>query len=272
MAQVIEGGDLTINEPLFLHEGEFLREADFRNYEKSQTSKQDYEYRFSNLNLGPNGILYTLGNNVRIHAQNFISMGGTIASFPEGQTSLTGDGRHGGHVVLWAQNGEGVLNLFIRGENGKMGDQGDPPSSDLKGNPGKNGEEVRFCVVSLKDLNGGVGDQGRPGNTGQNGHVGGDSGTAVVTVQSSLSFKVAIDISEGKGGQGGKGGLGGEGGDGGIGGASACSKTRAENGKPGPQGSQGNPGRPAANGSKQTVCLEINKLSQCDAKSFNYSR
>jgi hypothetical protein len=275
MVQTIQGGDLKIEEPLYLIEGEFLRESEIQNPEKSQSPSRDYEYNFSNLEIGPKGVLYTMGNKVRINAQNFKTWGGAIASFPEGQSSTSGNGRSGGYVVVWAQNGEGVLNIVLQGENGKNGEPGAVPSEELKGSRGNNGKDMNFCAPSAVGHKGWPGGRGLQGYKGQAGFLGGDSGAAVVTILSSVSFKLSVNIQEGKGGAGGPGGAGGEGGDPGLGGlVSACRRQpdRGETGDKGKTGPMGDSGAPGASGIKQTACLEINKLSQCEAKSFNYSR
>jgi hypothetical protein len=273
MVQTIQGGDLKIEEPLYLIEGEFLRESEIQNPEKSQSPSRDYEYNFSNLEIGPKGVLYTMGNKVRIHAQNFTSMGGTIASFPNGQTSESGVGRSGGHVDVWAQKGEGVLNIVLQGENGKIGDAGAAPTPEMKGHQGNNGEDQGGCSYWIGDK-GWPGGRGQQGNQGQAGSAGGDSGTAVVTILSSVSFKLSVNIQEGQGGAGGPGGAGGEGGEPGLGGLKSECKPgqRGKTGDKGSQGLNGFLGAQGASGVKQTACLEINKLSQCEAKSFNYSR
>ena len=272
MAQVIQGGDLKIEEPLYLIEGEFLRESELPNPEKSQSPGRDYEYRFSNLQIGPQGVLYTMGNKVRIHAQNFTTWGGTISSFPEGQQSLYGVGRSGGHLMIWAQKAEGNLKVIMRGEKGKQGDPGDAPNEKLKGLPGKNGVDGRNNGPNEAGWSfdpptpGFQGQVGKKGFPGKQGYAGGNSGTFEFTAIQDQKLYLSFEVYAGVGGLGGRGGDGGAGGDGGRGGAGAKS------GAQGPQGPNGDMGVSGISGLVETACVTIAGRMECKSESFNYSK
>lgn len=279
VAQVIEGGDLKIEEPLYLIEGEFLRESEIPNYEKSQTPPRDYEYRFSNLQIGPKGVLYTLGNNVRIHVENFTAFGGIIATFPEKQQSIHGDGRSGGHLMLWAKNAEGNLKISMRGEQGKQGDPGNPPDESLKGFPGAPGKprEVLGFSEGGTELSlpgpGGQGSIGRKGFTGNQGKKGGSSGTLEFTAIQDKKLYLAVELFAGSGGPGGIGGAGGAGGDGGLGGLfETLYNKRAASGPQGPQGPNGDFGAVGISGLVETACVTVAGKMECKSESFSYSK
>jgi hypothetical protein len=279
VAQVIEGGDLKIEEPLYLIEGEFLRESETPNTEKSQSPPRDYEYRFSNLEIGPKGVLYTLGNNVRIHVENFTVFGGVIASFPENQKSIHGDGRSGGHLMLWAQNAEGNLKVIMRGEQGKQGDPGNPPDESLKGFPGPAGKSREVVgqdeggtVLTLPEP-GEQGYAGKKGFTGKQGKSGGNSGTLEFTAIQNKKLYLAVELLAGLSGMGGIGGAGGAGGDGGLGGEYRTrDHKRAPSGPPGPPGPNGDPGIAGISGLVETACVTVAGVMECKSENFNYSK
>jgi hypothetical protein len=284
MVQVIEGGDLKIEEPLYLIEGEFLRESEMQNPEKSQIPSRDYEYRFSSLEIGPKGVLYTMGNKVRIHAQTFRTWGGMIASFPEGQQSSVGEGRSGGNLMLWAQKTEGNLKVIMRGEQGKQGEPGDEPNESLKGFPGQRGTPIEHMgfdeggsTYSLPGK-GGPGNAGKKGFPGKQGYKGGNSGTFEFTSIQDLKFYLTLEVIPGEGGPGGIGGTGGEGGDGGPGANSASYNgkgkdfEKAKDGPPGDRGPQGHPGLAGTSGILETACVTVAGTMECKSESFNYSK
>lgn len=273
MVQVIEGGDLKIEEPLYLIEGEFLRESELQNPEKSQSPSRDYEYRFSNLELGPKGVLYTMGNKVRIHAQNFSTWGGVIASFPEHQQSTVGEGRSGGHLMLWTQKAEGNLKVIMRGEQGKQGEPGDAPNESLKGYPGKEGaEKLNAGGDEWNDPRvGGKGYPGKKGFPGKQGYKGGNSGTFEFTAIQGQKIYLEFEVAVGVGGPGGVGGMGGPGGDGGLGGFRGGFK-RAKSGQIGDVGPQGDVGVQGPSGLAETACVTVAGIMECKSENFNYSR
>lgn len=278
MVQVIQGGDLKIEEPMYLIEGEFLTESEMQNPEKSQSPSRDYEYRFSSLELGPKGVLYTMGNKVRIHAQNFTTWGGVIASFPEGQQSTIGDGRSGGHLMLWAQKAEGNLKVIMRGEKGKQGETGDAPNESLKGYPGEPGAPGAHIGASesgpeySKPGRGSKGYAGKKGFPGKQGYPGGNSGTFEFTAIQDLKLYLAVEIIAGPGGPGGRGGLGGAGGDGGVGGIRRGRDKDGPNGPPGDPGPQGESGAIGSGGQLETACVTVAGVMECKSENFNYSR
>lgn len=284
MVQVIEGGELTINEPMYLIEGKFLRESELQNTEKSQTPPKEYAYSFSKLEIGPHGKLYTMGNVLRIHAQNFSAWGGMIASFPEGHVSTTGDGRSGGHLMLWANQVEGSLKVVMRGETGKQGETGNAPDESLKGFPGAPGQSAQYTgsdeggPTYSNPEPGGTGHQGKKGFTGKQGYKGGNSGTFEFTSVQDSKIYLLVEMFAGAGGIGGFGGQGGAGGDGGLGGKSMSLKPRSKeyarvkSGDVGPQGPTGDPGEKGTSGLIETACVTIAGIMECKSESFDYSR
>lgn len=275
--QTIQGGDLVIEEPLYLIGGEFLRESEMRNYENSQNPASvtsTYEYSFASLTLGPNGVLYTMGNKVSIRVQDLISRGGMIVSFPEGHRSSHGDGLSGGSLKVWAHSAEGNLKITMRGENGRQGLPGDPPLESMKGPVGREGAptagggSMLGIVVGQPGFPGGKGQKGFPGKAG---FAGGNSGTFELTVLEDHPIYLSVEIFAGKGGPGGFGGTGGAGGDGGLGGKIGGNK-RLATGPQGLIGDQGDNGSSGTSGLIETACVSMAGVMKCAKENFNYSR
>ena len=131
-----------------------------------------------NLELMPDSVIITEGQDLIIKASSIKSHGGVIKSFRENQTAIEGTkGRSGGRIDIESQAGEGLLIFHLRGENGGKG---------LKGSAGANFQA------------------GGPGEAGQDG---GDSGEVHLSLPPSL--KVEVHHWSGAGGPGGEGGSGG---------------------------------------------------------------
>lgn len=274
--QTFQGGDLIVEEPLYLIGGEFLRESEMLNYENSQSPTnevQAFDYSFSSIDIGPKGILYTMGNNVRIRVQNFKSRAGMIATFPDGQRSSQGDGRSGGAVNLWAQSAEGNLKVLMRGEDGRQGLPGNPPNETMKGRTGDKGLEGAMIGTRTVRVasSGGRGGQGKKGFRGKVGFNGGNSGTFEFTVAQDNPLYLSLEMFAGNGGPGGVGGAGGAGGDGGLGGVIGGGARKAS-GPAGPVGDQGDVGPSGNSGLLETACVSIAGIMECKKESFSYSK
>lgn len=274
--QTIEGGDLIVDEPLFLHEGQFLSQDAFQQIRAYAKPPQEYKIKLASLKMGPKGILYTMGNIVRLDIHYLDSMAGTIATFPEQAQAETGDGRSGGSLIIEATNAQGVLSIKLVGEAGAQGVHGPPPNFSLKGATGAKGKDGGNACLSGNNMhgtNGGDGGKGKQGFFGGKGFAGGSSGTLSLTVKNSVNFKPEVDIRPGKGGAGGFGGAGGEGGDPGPGGKKPCVKDKYwPSGAKGPQGDRGPTGPSGSDGISETACFYIQQNPMCDKKSFAYSK
>ncbi len=142
------------------------------------------------------GVLYTLGNNVRLHIKNLVSKKGKITTFPKNAIAAFGhDGRSGGNIFVTIDNAEGHLSFELRGENGGEGLKGPTPDESLKGPTGafrSLGKNPFICL----GLPGESGGQGRKGFTGMQGQRGGDSGTLELIVKAGEKFTSPVDIQK----------------------------------------------------------------------------
>ncbi|MFS4458422.1 hypothetical protein [Bdellovibrio sp. HCB2-146] len=283
--QTIEGDDLVVDEPLFLHEGQFLRQDAFQQIRTRSTSPQEYKIKLASLKMGPNGVIYTMGNTVRFDIHSLESMAGVIATFPEGSKAESGKGRSGGAIIIQTANAQGILRIKLIGETGGQGDPGQSPTAAMKGATGATGKNGgNACGVggiggsvggnfNVSGTVGGNGGKGQQGFVGGKGYAGGSSGTLSLTVTNSVNFKPEVEIKPGKGGAGGLGGEGGEGGDGGPGGKKPCAKDKYwPSGAKGPQGDRGPTGPSGSDGVSETACFYVLQNPMCDTKSFSYSK
>ncbi len=130
-----------------------------------------------NLVFLPGSTLITNGLDILVHAEHLSSQDGSIQTFAENTTAGMGDtGRGGGDLRIEITDADGLLKIFMRGENGG------------KGLPGVNGAD---------DHPGGIGHPGFPA---------GDTGT--VHLQIPPMVKVQVFHLVGHGGIGGDGGSG----------------------------------------------------------------
>lgn len=268
--------DLVVDEPMYIYDGQILNEKDLVQAQKDQAEKKeapqkhDFEFQFEQLTITERGILYTLGNNVRLHAED-LKITGLIATYPENQTAPQNqDGRSGGHLFVDAGMGEGILNIIMRGEKGGKGLEGEKPDSSMKGSPGQTGKDGDYFgtngICSSRATGGGIGGKGIKGHLGKNGKSGGDSGTLEVKIKNDVGITYSIQRKPGLSGEGGDGGAGGEGGDNGAPGRASfdCGGWRlAPDSNQGPGGDVGDKGQPGAAGVLQTVCINRNGTMNC---------
>lgn len=208
-------GNIIVDTEIYIFNGEILnKEA----YEKLQSlprpltpdneDKETVEIAFQSLTLKKGGVIYTMGERVRLKVHHLISEGGSIATFPKDQTAAPQEnGRSGGFVYLHLDKAEGELFISLRGENGGIGKPGAEPDQSLRGKDGiavfgRCGEDA-YVTEGKKGL------QGYPGGQGMNG---GDSGNFELQISDQNKFKYRLEKVPGQGGIGGEGGRGGEGG------------------------------------------------------------
>jgi|GEM_PF-2247291 len=263
MVEVQSEGRRVIDEPMYLYEGRFLTKTEldyelYKNPAGKKNATRDYEFSFTDLEITENGVLYTLGNNVRLHVQNLKTNNGTIVTFPEGATAVQGqNGRHGGHIFLHAQTAQGNLKVQLRGENGGRGVNGKAPDASLKGVNGAPGicTMMNSVLVPVPGKPGGKGLKGYPGGSGGRG---GDSGSLEIMITNGEGFSHQVEKIPGLGGKGGSGGAGGEGGDNGE---PQCLKGLPK--QRGPQGDSGDNGADGKDGEKLNVCLHRGASVSC---------
>jgi hypothetical protein len=230
--------------------------------------------------------IVTNGKDIEISVDQIISDGGTLETFPEGQTAAQNTpGRSGGQVKLRAKSGTGVLTVIARGETGgastTVGPQGAPGPNGIPGlnaNCGyKDNDQVCgiepseyqqivdkckqggifndiWCKVlqnfycKMQPGNGGQGVVGFPGGQGGPGFNGGDSGNILVEIADPTNIQINPVSVAGEGGLGGPGGPGGAGGQGGSPGQSDRLHICTGVALPGPQGPLGPTGLPGITG------------------------
>ncbi|MGZ3775695.1 MAG: collagen-like triple helix repeat-containing protein [Pseudobdellovibrionaceae bacterium] len=205
------------------------------------------------------------------------------------------NGRSGGNLSITAKKIFGRLKVFMRGEVGGRGPQGDPilNAQSGEGFPAGNGsvlcDEIDDCAIHpqrclpsqprvwsfrsnecyCKNYGppGGIGVKGNKGNKGKPGMTGGDTGNIRVSVEEyvpvdGIDSNPAVDndepiLVEQFPGDGGEGGPGGEGQKGSPGGKGRDSKQKDDcRGAPGPQGAQGDNGEAGVLGKKGNTGLK----------------
>ncbi|WP_415062238.1 hypothetical protein [Bdellovibrio sp.] len=245
--------NLVVDRPLFIYKGRILDAEEFAE-EKTKPGFSEVatesEFHFESIDMMPEGALYTMGGNVRIHVQKLTSEKSLISTFPQGsQAQPQEDGRDGGHLFLNVNQAEGSLQIEMRGEAGGVGKEGKAPDLSLKGPRGKVLMGAQYCdnpaIVKGEEVKGQRGLKGYPGGAGSSG---GNSGTLEVRFQNSENLSIQVHRYPGQGGAGGKGGRGGKGGDPGR---YPCQMGRLPQG---PEGEPGDPGADGKNGVAQTVC------------------
>lgn len=249
--------DLQINEVVYAHQGRLYNQTDlnYELYKNPQFLKKpsDFLLKYDRLVLGPEAVIYTMGNTVRLQAAELITENSMIATFPQGTKAPDYvDGRHGGHISLIFDKAVGSLNIIMRGENGGAGEVGRPPDDSLTGADGVKTVEAQCTLPDAANK----GKQGGKGFPGSNGRPGGNSGTLELTVHHGPSFHRHIKKEPGAGGPGGLGGLGG------IGGRNIDDHRcflQPRLPPRGPTGFRGDSGKPGAIGVEQIVCLNQGK-------------
>lgn len=227
--------NLTVDQPLYLVNGQFLRKEEVasteeQNSQKSLGDRVEYELHFEHLYFKEGGVLYTMGQVVRLYVDDLDSRGGKIISLPEGIVApLMAEGQSGGSVTLKIQRARGDLLLLM------TGGQGGPGISGAQGVDGNDSDEIRTIYNRLGGFL--MCHVGGRGGSGSQGAQGGSSGIAEIELSDDSNFNLKIIR------QAGIGGVGGEGGDGGISrGGYACdysSFRKGERGSRGPQGVDG---------------------------------
>jgi hypothetical protein len=114
--------------------------------------------RLRNLIFFPDSVLITSGRDLVIKADKIQSQQGTIETFAAGSTAAVAtSGRSGGNLVIQSNQAEGLISIFMRGENGGQGAQGTPigpgrpaGSGGVGGNGGDSGELHLATAVTLK--------------------------------------------------------------------------------------------------------------------------
>lgn len=237
--------------------------------------------------IGKDKTLLILDHKVEITANELISDGGAIATYPEGQKAKNDQtGKSGGELSLKVRVATGDLKIIMRGEDGGDGSKGpawanraqDGRSAGsgslecycLDGCPPPKLKTPLFhgqgpiqplsncsCVGDMSD--GGPGQNGAKGNRGQPASPGGDSGNLKVAVQDGSQFNLQTIIVPGKQGLAGPGGDGQPAGLGGDGytdpkSDADCRGKRGTDGHPGPPGDIG---AVSHDGQKGLSCIYI---------------
>lgn len=238
--------------------------------------KEDSKMEIQRLFLNDTPLI-TNGFNIEIKTESLISEKGIIETFSEGaKAGASTDGRSGGNLFIKAQTAAGQLKVFMRGESGGDGlngqpyggraSDGSPPgqgSIECSGRgmpyniPQKNSEstnytpQVCFCMENGSD--GGDALNGEKGRTGGRAGHGGDAGTFKIDVVDGSAFLIQTDFKIGLAGIPGEGGDGQPGGVA-LGKASKCSGKVGRNGSPGPKGDSGESAR---DGKPASICIYI---------------
>lgn len=238
--------------------------------------------RIRTLTFEKDAILFTIGENVKLEADEIVSEDGQIVSFPADHFPNRGvNGRSGGEITVRAKKATGVLTVQGLGQNGGQGADGvDGVNGEpgVAGNPGKSHpknpqdqlnlkalreqcrkfiEQNNFRQVQrrvkcdVKPTNGTDGGSGSNGTPGGVGGAGGDSATVRVEIDQmdTLNLKLIVEPGlPGKGGVGGRAGLGAAGGAAGeidflLGCPAAVPGQDGVNGKAGPDGAFGPKGK-----------------------------
>lgn len=216
--------------------------------------------RMDTLTLDNGARIVTNGNRLRIVARQIVVSSGQISSFDGSARVAQGgsvgsagaDGLNGGEVVIEGASAiDGLLPVYLPGQNGGSGGPGEP------GRTGAQGQRGDDAVPGLFDCRRGGGDGGaggaggKGGNGGAGGNGGSGGGLRLVGLDPSIQSLVRFEAPGGAPGPGGEGGVGGRGGPGGPGGGGAglCSGGHAgPSGPDGPRGDQGQTGQQGAPG------------------------
>jgi hypothetical protein len=139
------------------------------------------------LNFKEGGVLYTMGQVVRIYVNDLDSRGGKIISVPDYVVApLMAEGVSGGSIHLQALHARGVFSLLMVGGQGGQGIKG---AMGLVG-VGSNGVELRFS----REKGGKVYcSRGGRGGVGSPGARGGSSGTAEVILIDDNNFELNLN-------------------------------------------------------------------------------
>jgi hypothetical protein len=215
-------------------------------------------------------VLVTKDQDVSLNMVDLISLGGTIATFPERFSDTTQpdyDGLSGGKIVLVTKKAMGELAVELRGLNGGKRTIVPAPNLLVPPQPAKRSCGV-YAPRNVSLCHGLPGVKGFPGEPGLRGLNGGATGSLLLHAESAEQFQLMVNHFPGQGTAGGQGGAGGKGGQGGqgattkvpdygypYGGAGRMSVLvdissviNHPNGAPGPEGDRGQPGIPGVAG------------------------
>jgi hypothetical protein len=220
---------------------------------------------------------------LRIEVNEIRSESATITNFTDDLPGATGQGKHGGLILIKAHTGYGTLFVKPSGETGAAGIKGSDGNPGVHGERGLEGKcqrsplhtigpirvmEVEHC--SQAPTNGGNGGSGAPGGIGRTGGRGGNAGKVLVQISDSSNIKVVPLPSPGRGGLGGPGGAGGARGIRGTAGLpDPCGRCRkAVNGEDGAEGITGPAGVAGESGFVLPVCLKLGNATFGECETF----
>lgn len=235
--------------------------------------KEDTHLNVNRIFILENKPLQTNGFKVELVANELRSEKGIIQTFPENSKALpNSDGRSGGSLTIKVQSATGDLKIYMRGQNGGDGVNGQAYSSRAAdGAPAGSGNrvcecigkncfilELTHCSCESKGENGGAGANGAKGRKGHRAGNGASAGQLNISVQDGREFDLQTYAFKGVAGISGEGG---EGQDGGIGGqkpknihADSCGGNPGGNGSKGAKGDRGDLG---IDGDLGLMCIYI---------------
>lgn len=242
---------------------------DFVVREGQSNFNEDTRLTVNRIFLTNDTVLSTNGFNIELVANELHSKDGVIETFAENtKAPINNDGKSGGSLKISAQMATGDLKIYMRGQHGGDGANGESYSNRASdGSPA--GEGARFCdcvgknclltaktnfelfpdikptgTICTCESTGGDGGRGADGANGRDGHNAGNGGSAgqlKISIQDGREFDLQTYAFKGIAGTPGNGG---DGQDGGIGGPTPDTLSgRKCGGKPGGNGSKGKPGR-----------------------------
>jgi hypothetical protein len=186
-------------------------ETDFQTTGLANAEKSGQINKVHTLLIERNGNLIFRDKNYVLKAEELISLGGGIASFPQGEAVFNNThGLSGGRLELRVQKAFGDLSIWLRETNGGPQTFVPAPKANAPADSALNGHCSNWRQEST--CPGKKGHRGEDGTPGKRGYNGGDSGTINLTVIEPTEIKISINYSAGLGSAGGKGGRAGEGG------------------------------------------------------------
>lgn len=248
---------------------------DFVVREGQSSFNEDTRLTVNRFFLTNDTVLSTNGFNIELVANELHSKDGVIETFAENTKAPTNtDGKSGGSLKLNALMATGDLKIYMRGQHGGDGANGESYSNRASdGSPAGEGSRLCDCVgknclltakinfdfftdakptgtICTCETTGGDGGRGADGANGRDGHRGGNGGSAgqlKISIQDGREFDLQTYAFKGLAGIPGNGG---DGQDGGIGGQTPDTLAGKKcGGKPGGNGSKGKPGRRGNSGS-----------------------
>lgn len=209
--------------------------------------------------------LQTNGFDVEIISSELVANKGVIETFSEDSKATQGNNGHSaGNLKIKAKTASGDLKIYMRGQHGGDGLNGEPYSDRAQdGVAPTDGEGdcsckgctlvVFNCWCTAMGKPGGSGLNGLKGRAGHPGGVGGDSGQLKVEVQDGSAFMVETFSRVGNGGEPGAGGPGQSGGVA-LPNKYRCAGSKGNDGAPGEPGDKGIKGD---DGKPGLICIYI---------------